>query len=437
MRSPVIRRTTLLGTALFTAAALSLTACGGGGSGGGNSSTVTIWSSLDAPVQAGLQKALVAKLKADGSDITIKWQQVQNINQLIITKIQAGDTPDIAMIPQPGVVAQMQQLGATKPLDDVVDMSSLKSSMVPGTLEAGTIGGKLYGLIVSANVKGLIWYPKVAWQKAGYPAQVKDIPALEQLTDKIKADGGTPWCMGVQDPGGASGWPATDWFETLIMKQNGADVYNQWVQHKIPFSSPQVQQAASEFSKLLFTSGNTPGGQSAIASTNWQTAATPMFAQPPKCWMYMQGSFITGFFPKSATSNLDANVGVMGFPPATAGGENPVEGGGDLMTMLNDSANVKTVVKDLSETSIGNTAAPSSTFISPHKDFNVSLYPNEVTKTIAKYLYGASTFLFDGSDAMPAQVGAGSFWKELVSWISAQEDINTALKNIDQSWPSS
>ncbi len=171
----------------------------------------------------------------------------------------------------------MQQLGATKPLDDVVDMSSLKSSMVPGTLEAGTIDGKLYGLIVSANVKGLIWYPKVAWQKAGYPTQVKDIPALEQLTDQIKSDGGTPWCMGVQDPGGASGWPATDWFETLIMKQNGADVYNQWVQHKIPFSSSQVQQAASEFSKLLFTSGNTPGGQSAIASTNWQTAATPMF----------------------------------------------------------------------------------------------------------------------------------------------------------------
>src|SRR6478735_12501263 len=75
MRSPV-RRTTLLGTALLTAAAVSLTACGGGdGGSGGNSSTVTIWSSIDAPVQAGLEKALKAKLSADGSDITIKWEQ--------------------------------------------------------------------------------------------------------------------------------------------------------------------------------------------------------------------------------------------------------------------------------------------------------------------------------------------------------------------------
>ena len=59
----------------------------------------------------------------------------------------------------------MNQLGATKPLDDVVDMTSLQSTMVPGTLEAGTIDGKLYGLLVSANVKGLVWYPKKAWDK--------------------------------------------------------------------------------------------------------------------------------------------------------------------------------------------------------------------------------------------------------------------------------
>ena len=435
MRSPNIRRTTLLATALFTAAGLSLTACGGGGSGGGNSSTVTIWSSIDAPVQAGLEKALKAKLAADGSNITIKWDQVQNINQLIITKIQAGDTPDIALVPQPGLVAQMNTLGATKPLDSVVDMNSLKSSMVPGTLEAGTINNQLMGLLVSANVKGLIWYPKQAWAKAGYkPATT--IPELEQLTDQIKSDGHTPWCMGIESDT-ATGWPATDWFETLIMKQNGADVYNQWVQHKVPFSSPQVQQAAAEFSKLLFTTGNTLGGQKAIPSNNFGTAGNPRFQDPPKCYMYMQGSFITGFFPKNTTSNLDANVGVFGFPPATSGGENPVEGGGDLMTMLNDSDNVKTVVKDLSETSIGNDAAPTSSFISPHKDFNVSLYPNQVTKDIAKYLYGASTFLFDGSDSMPAQVGTGSFWKEMTAWISGQEDINTALKNIDASWPSS
>jgi alpha-glucoside transport system substrate-binding protein len=421
---------------LVTAAALSLTACGGGGSGGGNSSTVTIWSSIDAPVQAGLEKALVAKLKSQNKDITIKWQQVQDINALIITKIQGGDTPDIALIPQPGVVKQMNSLGAIKPLDSTVDMSGLQQSMLPGSLDAGTIDGQLYGLLVSANVKGLVFYPKKAWDAKGYKAP-KDIAGLEALTNQIKADGGTPWCMGIESDT-ATGWPATDWIETLVAKYNGKDVYNNWVAHKVLFDSPEVKKATDEFSKLLFTSGNTLGGQSAIVSTNFGTAGNPMFdSAGPKCWLYNQGSFITGFFPKAIASNLDANVGVFGFPPATAGGDNPVEGGGDMLTMLNDSDNVKTVVKDLSETDIGNDAAPTSSFISPHTDFNVKLYPTGTTKTIAGVAYSATAFLFDGSDQMPAEVGTGSFWKEMTAWISGNEDIDTALKNIDSSWPSS
>src|SRR5689334_775130 len=119
MRIPVKKSTSLLGVAAL-AAGLTLTACGGsdGGSGGGNSDTVTIWSSVDQPVQDGLLKALESKVSGDG--IKIEWKKVENINQLIMTKIQAGDTPDIAFIPQPGVVKDMASLDAIQPLDDIV-----------------------------------------------------------------------------------------------------------------------------------------------------------------------------------------------------------------------------------------------------------------------------------------------------------------------------
>ena len=433
MRTHVRGRTALLTCLVLGATGLS--ACGGGGDSKADSTTVTIWSSIDQPVQDGLKKSLVAKLSADGSDIKINWQKVENINQLIVTKIQAGDTPDIALVPQPGVVQQMNKLGAIKPLDDTLDMTTLKASMVPGSLDAGTVDGKLMGLLVSANVKGLVFYPKKAFDAAGYKAPT-DIAGLEQLTDQIKSDGGTPWCMGIESDT-ATGWPATDWFETLMMKYHGVEGYNKWVKHDIPFDSDEVKQAADEFSKLLFTEGNTLGGQKAIASTNFGTAGNPMFdAKGPKCWLYNQGSFITGFFPKAVAADLDANVGLFGFPAATAGGDNPVEGGGDMLTMLNDSDNVKTVVKALATTDIGNDAAEGSSFISPHKDFDVSHYPNAITKQVAAVAYDATAFLFDGSDQMPAEVGTGSFWKELTAWTSGQEDIDKALKNIDQSWPS-
>jgi alpha-glucoside transport system substrate-binding protein len=435
MRFPVNKSTSLLGVAAV-AAAMSLAACGGDDGGGSDSDTVTIWSSVDQPVQDGLLKALEAKIDAGGDNITVDWQKVENINQLIMTKIQANDTPDIAFIPQPGVVADIVSRDAAQPLDDVVDMSTLESNMVPGSLDAGTVDDKLYGLLVSANVKGLIFYPKKAWEAAGYPTEVATIDDLNALTEQIKSDGNTPWCMGIESDT-ATGWPATDWFETLVAKYNGVDVYNQWVTNEVKFDSPEVRQAAEEFETLMFTDGNVLGGREAIASTNFGTAGNPMFDAKPGCWMYNQGSFITGFFPEDILADLDANVGVMGFPPAEAGGDNPVTGGGDLAMLLSENDNAKTVMKYLSETDIGNDAAPSSSFISPHTDFNLSLYPSETTKTIAGVAYESTAFLFDGSDQMPGEVGAGTFWQDMTAWISGQEDLDTALSNIDASWPSS
>lgn len=431
MRIPVKKSTSLLGVAVL-AASLSLTACGGDDGGGSDDGTVTIWSSVDQPVQDGLLKALEAKV---GGDITIDWQKVENINQLIMTKIQAGDTPDIAFIPQPGVVKDMVELDAIQPLDDVVDMAALEGSMIPGTLEAGTVDDQLYGLLVSANVKGLVFYPKKAWDEKGWPTEVASIDELNQLTEDIKADGETPWCMGIESDT-ATGWPATDWFETLVAKYGGVDTYNSWVAGETKFDSEVVREAAAEFEELMFTDGNVLGGRDAIASTNFGTAGNPMFDEPPSCWMYNQGSFITGFFPDPVKEDLDANVGVFGFPPADAGGENPVIGGGDMATLLNDSDDAKTVMAALAESDIGNDAAPNSSFISPHADFDASLYPNELTRSIAAVASESTGFLFDGSDQMPGEVGAGTFWKDMTAWISGQEDLDTALSNIDASWPS-
>jgi alpha-glucoside transport system substrate-binding protein len=433
MRTHSRGRRAAVAVAAVASMSFSLAACGGGGDSAADANEVTIWSSMDEPVQAGLEKTLTAQAKEAG--YTIDWQKVENVNQLIMTKLQANDLPDIAFLPQPGVVADVVERGAGEPLDDVLDMGALEKSMTPGTLDAGTIDGKLYGLLTSMNVKSLVFYNKKAFDEAGYeaPATIDDLNAL---TEQIKADGGTPWCMGIED-GTATGWPATDWFEDLVMRYGGADGYNSWVSHETPFDSDEVREAAAEFEELMFTEGNVLGGRKAITSTNFGTAGNPMFDAKPGCWLYKQGSFITGFFPEDVVANLDANVGVFGFPPADAGGENPVLGGGDLAMMLDDSEATKAVMKFLSAPEIGEEAAGSSSFISPHKTFDVSLYPNELTRSYADVAYSSTAFLFDGSDQMPGEVGAGSFWKEMTAWIGDQQDLDTTLTNIDDSWPAS
>ena len=436
MRFHARGRTKVLAAAASGVLVLTAAGCGDDGGGGddGDENTVTIWSSVDPPVQEGLEAVLAEKAEAEG--YTLEWESVDDINSLIMTRLQAGDTPDIALIPQPGVVADVVERGGGHPLDDVVDVAALEESMVPGTLDAGTVDDQLYGLLVSMNVKSLVFYPKKAWDEAGYEPPTS-IDELNELTEQIKADGGTPWCMGIESEA-ATGWPATDWFEDLVMRYGGAEGYNSWVTHETPFDSDLVREAAAEFEELMFTEGNVLGGQEAITSTSFQTAGNPMFDSPdPGCWLYKQGSFITGFFPEDIKADLDGNVGVFGFPPAEEGGENPVLGGGDLAVMFDDSESTKAVMAMMGEADLGEEAAPNSSFISPHKTFDMSLYPDELTRSYAQVAYESTAFLFDGSDQMPGEVGAGSFWEQMTAWIGGQQDLDTTLKAIDDSWPSS
>ncbi|GAB2963124.1 ABC transporter substrate-binding protein [Streptomyces heilongjiangensis] len=424
-------RKLVLGVSAFSALALLATGCGSGSS-ASDKKTVTIWTGMDQPIIDGLKADLAPRAKAQG--LTVQWRRVDNINQLLVQKVQAGDAPDIALMPQPGIIKDLASKGKITPLDDVLDLPALQKSMTAGTLDVAKTDGKTYGVMVSMNVKGLVFYPKKAFEQAGYTAP-KTLDELNSLTARIKSDGNTPWCLGIES-GTATGWPATDWLENLVLKYGGVDKYNQWVSHDIKFDSPLVRQAAAQFQKIAFTDGNVLGGRKSIASNAFGTAGNPMFQSKPGCYMYQQGSFITGFFPKSVQQNMDSEVGVFGLPPATADGENPVEGGGDIASIYNDSPAAREVMKLLATTDVGTTAAKNgSSFISPHKDFPLSNYPLKTTQSIAKVAYDSTGFVFDGSDAMPTAVGTGTFWKDMTAWITGEESLDAALKNIDASWP--
>ena len=235
-----------------------------------------------------------------------------------------------------------------------------------------------------------------------------------------------PWCMGIEAET-ATGWPATDWFEDLVMRYGGVDAYNQWVTNELKFDSDVVRQAAAEFEELMFTEGNVLGGRSAISSTNFASAGYPMFDEAgPGCWLFKQGSLIPNFIVEGAGVTLE-EIGLFGFPPAEAGGENPTLGGGDLAVMLSDNEDTKTVMELMADPDLGLEAAPTSSFISPHTTFDTSLYPDALTAEMAQVAYDSTAFLFDGSDQMPGEVGAGSFWREMTAWISDDQDLDTTL----------
>jgi alpha-glucoside transport system substrate-binding protein len=422
---------------LFASACLSEEGGGGGGGGGeaaAGDKQIEIMYGFGGDQSKGFEGAM--KEFETSSGITIKFTDAsQSFDTLIRPRVQGNNPPDIALFPQPGLMLDFAKQGKLQDLGTMLDVNSLKSALVPGVLDVGTQEGKVYGFPVNFNVKSLVWYPKKAFEAKGYQVPTT-IAELEALTDKIKADGTTPWCVGIESAG-ATGWVATDWIEDFVLRYGGPEKYDQWVRHEIPFNDPVVVQSAQEFEKLALADGNVFGGRKSVVSSNFATAINPEFDDPPKCFLHKQGNFITqkDFIKESVRQNLDEEVGVFQLPGTDANNK-PLLVGGDLAGAFTNDDDVKKALEFMSSPQFKFSNIATATWLSAVKSFDLGQYPNETTKTVAKLAYESTVSRFDGSDTMPGAVGAGSFWKDMTAWISGQKSLDEALKDIEDSWPS-
>jgi alpha-glucoside transport system substrate-binding protein len=436
------RRVVVRSLATASAVALLSTSClseggdaGGGGGGGNGDNSVEVMYAFSGPDSQYFQAGLKDFLAKEG--ITVKFSSTPDFDKLIRSRVAGNNIPDIAVFPQPGIALDIAKSGKLADLSTVIDdFETYKSNTV--LLDAGTSDdGKVYAAPYKVAVKSLVWYPKKAFADAGYTVP-KTQAELLMLTEKIKADGRTPWCVGIE-AAAASGWAATDWMEDYILRFGGPEKYDQWVKHEIPFTDPVVKQAADEIAKIWFPEGNVLGGRKAIASTPVTTAGNPMFQPTPKCFLHRQSSFLAlpGSFPADVVANLDERAGIFPLPPIEAG-EQPVLGAGDLAGLFSqDDEAAKKVLNFIVSKEMHELVVPNGGFISPHKDFDLSKQPSQTMRDISEIAYSATAFKFDGSDLMPGEVGAGSFWRGMVSWATGQKDTDAVLEEIEASWPKS
>ena len=223
-----------------------------------------------------------------------------------------------------------------------------------------------------------------------------------------------------------------------MLELYGPDVYDDWVAHRIPFNDPKVVKAMDEVGKIIKDDNNSFGGPKGILNTAFGDAMNPAFQTPPKCLLMRQGNFITTFLPAKVQSNLDSQVGTMVFPPWEGGYQGqPVLGGGDIAGLFNGGdPDAQKVMQFLTSDKFGAEWAKAGGWLSPHRTFDSSNYPDATTKLIAKLAADASVFRYDGSDSMPKEVGSGTFWTEMVKWENGQ-DTKTTVDNIENSWPKS
>ena len=370
----------------------------------------------------------------DESGIDVKYVGDTDFTTTIKTRAAAGDTPDIGIFPQPGGLLEMADEGTVQPIDTYLDYDAIDATLVPGLLESVRLNGRVYGAPIKLANKSIVWYPKKAWDAGGYKAP-NTLDELFALADKIKADGiDTPWCM-AWNADQATGWVGTDWIEQFVLSVNGAEVYNQWASHEIPFDDPKIVKAFDEFAKVAKEGDNVYGGVKTVVETQVAESMVPAFRNPPECMLERQGNFEISFLPAKIQADLDNQVGVFPFPNANTGENPPILGGGDLAALFNgNDEEAVEVMRFLSSDEFGVEWAQAGGYLSPHRTFDVSNYPNQTTKDIAKQTSEASLIVFDGSDVMPKEVGSGTFWTGMVDWIQG-EDSQATAEAIEGAWP--
>ncbi|MFA9446442.1 ABC transporter substrate-binding protein [Egicoccus sp. AB-alg6-2] len=431
--------------AALAASALALTACGGGDDDNGDTATgeegdlsgteVTVFGAPTS-VEGDAINAVIQEYFNEPTGANAVYEGSDSFESQVQIRIDGGNPPDIAIYPQPGAVVDQAAQGNAISLESMgFDIAELEERFGDYLLSLGEYEGEHYGIPTNVNFKSLVWYNIPVFEAEGYeiPETFDD---LISLSEQMVADGYTPWAIGTGSDD-ATGWPATDWMEDIVLRQAGAETYDGWVSNEVPFDDPAIVEAAETFDRILDGEGFVVGGKSAIPDIDFRDAPAAIIGDEPDALMHRQASFITNFFPDGAEFGTDYGV----FPFPSIDGNDGALIAGELATVFDDRPEVREFIRVFTDT---DAQCAQGSFedvarISPNVNTTADCYDDEVVATAAESTLSAlreGTARFDASDLMPPQVGSGSFWNAMNEWMRGG-DIESLLTEVQNSWPSS
>ena len=372
--------------------------------------------------------------------IAVNYNGSKQFEAQLPVRVQSGNAPDIAFLPQPGLLARMVETGeVVEPPQAVVDQ--VDENWSEDWKGYGTVDGTFYAAPLGANLKSLVWYSPGAFEEAGY-----EVPTtwdeMIALSDQILVDNpeSKPWCAGIGSDA-ATGWPATDWLEDVVLRTAGPEVYDQWIAHEIPFNDPQITAALTQVGSILKNEEYMNGGfgdVQSIASTLFNDGGIPI--TQGNCWMHRQANFYQANWPEGTTVAEDGDVFAFPFPTIDAEIGEAAVGGGEFVGAFSDEPQVQALQYYLSTAEWANLKAQATGpgWLSANLGLDPENLESPIDQLVAEQLQDPElTFRFDASDLMPAAVGSDAEFKQLTEWIVSDQSDQVTTDNIEAAWPAS
>ncbi len=420
-----------------------LLACGGGsssGGGGGSVSDVTVWTAWGGNELKAFQDVL--KPFEQNTGIKVHVTTNRDSTTQIANGIAAGtDLPDIApATTDPAQLKDWVSKGVIKSVETALgsDFSTYVSNTYPGLVTPpsgttgddpyiGIIGGKHYYLMIKYQIKGLFWYNKKIFTGTA-PKTWSDLLAI----DPSQYGAQKLFCAGVES-GAASGWPASDDIDNIIMRQSGPDVYTKWIQGTQKWTSPEIKQGYQAL--LQMTSGNNVyGGSNYVLSTNFAKAGDPLFKPTGNfkagCLFLEQATFQPSFFTQDFP-NLQAGVDFDFFGHPSMGNsqfDGNYNGFYDNYAMYNDTPAARKLMAWMVTPQAQQIWASSGVSLSSNKN---TTYTDPVFKAAAAVAQTGTNMLVTAGDYMPTDM-RNAYWQSLLDASKDPGKLDSILAHLDQ-----
>ena len=494
----------LAAASTLTLAAAATAACSAGGTGsasatgcaayqayqGHKGATVTISSSLTGTEAERFEASVAEFEKCTGIDVAhtgtteLRSQLLNGSGANLSTSSGASPSsqdnpenlPDLAIVPQPAMVAELVDTGVVHPLPNTVN-SNVEAGWDRHWIQVGIHASVPYAAPLMASVKSLVWYSPDAFAKAGYK-----VPAtwaeLETLTRKVRADhpdgSVTPWCVGASD-GESTGWVMTDWLEDAMLSTQGSGAYETWASHRVPVDSSGAVEALDVVDSLVLADGSVAGGRGSVISRTPAQAGADLVKG--SCLMLHASSSFESRFPEGtaitdadganpvtvqapsptggATASTDSaqaagettaaatasptsnGVKISAFvTPAADRGSEAVLVGTDYLVAFTRSDAANAVMAYLTSQNWARTRMAMGGVATAYQGVDPDLAPSDVGKRATRLLQSRQTTVeMDASDSMPVGVGSSALWLGLSRWSTGAMSAREALAQGESAWP--
>jgi alpha-glucoside transport system substrate-binding protein len=358
----------------------------------------------------------------------IEVRRVDSVGRLVA----AGQLPDLGYVPGAAELEELvRSTTAVKPAPPQVAANTAEFYAETYRV-AGSVDGTLYAAPLDAQVKSLVWYSPREFAARGYriPSTSDELVAL---SERIAADGGTPWCAG-----GADGATLVDTVEDTVLRTAGPEVFDAWVRHEIPVDAPQIVTALDDLAGIVRLRVPVDGGTgdpTGVAGTPGRAGGLPI--RTGGCFLHRQSDRYAQAWPAGTVIAEDGDVFAFRLPPA--GPDTPPTAlvGGGFVVAFSDRREVVAVQAHLSTPDWAAAVAqqPGRGWTSANTGLDPAAARSPIERLALGVLQDPRTALrYDGSDRMPAVVGSGALPQALLAWVSGTPAAD-ALAGAEAAWP--